>query len=60
MKKIIDELAFFIGILIPFAIIFLFFMVLIKSSEDRNNECIENGGKVIDDYSVFDSCIYGG
>ena len=57
--KIIDDITFFIGLLIPFAIIGLFFMFLIKWSENRNNECIENGGKVIDNFSIYDSCVYG-
>ena len=59
MKKIIDDIAFFIGLIIPLAILCLFFMFLIQWSENNNKECIENGGKVIDNFSIYDSCVYG-
>lgn len=42
-----------------FAVLFIFCCLMVIWSENQKEDCIENGGKVIDNVGVYDSCIYG-
>lgn len=46
-----------------FAALIIFYCLMVTlmviRSENKKEECIKNGGTVIDTPSVYDSCIYG-
>ena len=55
-KKVVEIVGLFVGLLAMS--VGLIFMVMF--SEYRKEKCIENGGRVVDNVGVYDSCIYGG
>ena len=53
-KKVVEISAYITcGILL-----IIYAIIMTVWSENKKEECIKNGGTVIDNYSVYDSCMY--
>lgn len=55
MNKKVIEIS---STIICFAALIVFCCLMVIWSENKKEECIKNGGTVIDTPSVYDSCIY--
>ncbi len=60
MKKLMGFIEFVLPIITCFGLLIGYCVFMLNWSENKKEECIKNGGTVIDTYSVYDSCIYGG
>ncbi len=45
---------------LSFVCMIIFIVLMVSFLNDRKDNCIENGGKVVTDvYGLFDKCVYG-